>query len=80
MNLIFVTGPACQPCEQMKPVIEQLESEGNVTIERLNVVDDLDKIAELGVRSTPTLVLDSNYLVGYNDLSTVKGWIEGSSN
>lgn len=52
----------CMPCKMMVPVLNELaeETNGKVTIAKLNVDDAKATASKFGVRSIPTLILFKN--------------------
>ena len=63
----------CGPCKMIAPVLEQVaeESDGVLTIAKVNVDDDPGIPTAYGVRSVPTLVLFKDgeavdHIVGFN--------------
>lgn len=58
-------APWCGPCKMMMPTIEKLAEEYNVPdskvqIKKVNVDEDSEAAAKLGIRSIPTLVFEKN--------------------
>jgi thioredoxin 1 len=49
----------CAPCRAIAPVVESLADDlaGNVTVGKLNVDDNPETPAKLGIRGIPTLIL-----------------------
>ena len=49
----------CAPCKQLGPTLEELSSEyeGKVKIAKVNVDENMDSPAKLGVRSLPSLFM-----------------------
>ncbi len=70
------------PCQQQKPVIEELEKElTDVKFEKVNVDEDKDAAGEYGVMSIPTLVIEKDgeeveRLVGFQEKSVLKEKLE----
>jgi len=65
--IIKVFATWCGPCQQMKPVFEEIEKElsDNYTFANLNVDDARDLSIEYGVTSVPTfLFIKSGKVVG----------------
>ncbi|WP_218599128.1 thioredoxin family protein [Polaribacter sp. NJDZ03] len=65
-KIIKVLGTGCPKCKSMTAVVQEVVSENNIdaTIEK---VEDIMKIMEFNVMSTPALVID--------DVVTIKGRI-----
>ena len=65
-TIIKVLGTGCLKCKSMTAVVQEVVSENNIdaTIEK---VEDIMKIMEFNVMSTPALVID--------DVVTIKGRI-----
>jgi len=55
----LVTGTHCMPCKMLHSWLQ----DNGIIIEELDSQKDLEKIQALGVKQTPTLVLDDNTLV-----------------
>ena len=47
----------CGPCRIMNPVIDELEKELKLDVERINVDENPDKASQYGVMSIPTYVV-----------------------
>ena len=46
----------CSPCLAMKPILEDVEKETGVTIQKINVDEDEEHVIAYGVRNIPTLI------------------------
>lgn len=55
----LVTGTHCMPCKMLHTWM----NEQGIQVEELDSEKNLDLVKELGVKQTPTLVLDDNTLV-----------------
>ena len=57
--LIDVHASWCGPCKTLSPIIDQLSSDFNnqLNVGKLNVDDNKELVAELGVRNIPTIIL-----------------------
>ena len=58
-------APWCGPCNMMMPTIEKLAEEYNVPdsevqIKKVNVDENSDEVAKVGIRSIPTLVFEKD--------------------
>ena len=75
----------CGPCKQIGPVLEELsvEMSGKVKIVKINVDENPNSPAEMGVRGIPALFLFKNGEVvsnraGAAPKATLQSWIEES--
>ncbi len=75
----------CGPCKQIGPALEELsaEYEGRVKIAKVNVDDNPNSPAQLGVRGIPALFLFKDGQVVSNKTGAapkalLKGWIDES--
>jgi len=75
----------CGPCKQIGPALEELsaELEGKVKIVKVNVDDNPNTPAQMGVRGIPALFLFKDGQVVSNKIgaapkAALKGWIEES--
>ena len=59
--LIDLWSPWCGPCRMMAPVIDEIaESASGFKVGKVNVDEQMEIAASLGVRSIPTLVVFRN--------------------
>ncbi len=58
-EILVVTAPWCHHCTAMKPDLDSLIAihSGSVKIEEIDASLDPDRVEELGVRGTPTIIL-----------------------
>ena len=75
----------CGPCKQIGPALEELSEEyaGNVKIAKVNVDENPNSPAQLGVRGIPALFLFKDGQVVSNKTgaapkAALKGWIDDS--
>ena len=75
----------CGPCKQIGPALEELSNEmaGKVKIVKVNVDDNPNSPAQMGVRGIPALFVFKNGQVVANKAGTapkaaIQGWIEDS--
>jgi thioredoxin 1 len=76
----------CGPCKMIGPSLEELSAEfaGKVKIAKLNIDENPDLGAQLGVRSIPTLLMFKNgktadMKVGAAPKTVLAGWIKGAT-
>ena len=52
----------CGPCRMVSPIIDELaqESEGRVTIGKINVDENDDVVGRFGIRNIPTVIFFKN--------------------
>jgi len=75
----------CGPCKQIGPALEEIsaEMEGKVKVVKVNVDENPDSPAQMGVRGIPALFLFKDGEVVSNKIgaapkAALKDWIEGS--
>ncbi|WP_019954321.1 thioredoxin [Yoonia vestfoldensis] len=75
----------CGPCKQIGPALEELSNEmaGKVKIVKVNVDDNPNSPAQMGVRGIPALFVFKNGQVVANKAgaapkAAIQGWIEAS--
>ncbi len=74
----------CGPCKMIAPALEEISEElaGQVTIAKMDIMENTDTPAKLGVQGIPYLVLYKNgekaaELTGARPKSQLKAWLEG---
>lgn len=62
VTLIDFWGTYCPPCKKLLPVLEEIEGDlaGQVAVLKTNVEDSQQLVSELGIMSTPTVVVYQN--------------------
>ena len=75
----------CGPCKQIGPALEELsqEYEGRVKIAKVNVDENAEQAARLGIRGIPALFLFKDGQVVSNKTgaapkAALKSWIDGA--
>lgn len=46
----------CQPCKTMSPILNEVEKETGVEIQRIDVDDNEEMVIAYGIRNIPTLI------------------------
>ena len=74
----------CGPCKMIAPALEEISDElaGQVTIAKMDIMENPDVPGKIGVQSIPLMVLFKNgepvaHKLGAAPKSQLKGWIEG---
>lgn len=86
-ELFFISQDNCPPCVYMKPEWEKLITQNqnsDIKFNYLNLSQDVgsrDKVAEWGVRSTPSFVITNNgelvnKWIGHKGLKDAINWLE----
>lgn len=79
-RLIYFYSDTCSPCQQMAPIISQLQMAG-VNITKINTSTDQHYTQQHNVRSVPTIIkIDGNRnelgrLVGFNTFGTISNFL-----
>ena len=73
----------CGPCKMIAPALEEISDElaGQVTIAKMDIMENLEVPTQIGVQSIPLMVLFKNgepvaQKLGAAPKSQLKGWIE----
>ncbi len=59
----------CGPCKKLAPILEEISSENNLLVGKLNIDENPEKLRKYSVQSIPTMVL----FVDGNPVHTVVG-------
>ncbi len=62
MKTIKVLGTGCSNCNATEKLIEKVANEENITVNIVKV-DDIQKIMEYDVMSTPAIVIDEKVII-----------------
>ena len=83
IELLDFSAEWCPPCQQMKPVFEELkkEFEGKVEFKKIDIDKEGEKAAEFKVMSVPTFVIikdgqEISRKIGALSKEILKSWIE----
>ena len=75
----------CTPCKAIAPALEEIAEElaGEVSIMKMDIMENPDVPGQLGVRNIPFLVMFKDgkpvaHQVGAAPKSALKGWIQGA--
>ncbi len=61
INIVDFYADWCGPCQRLKPVLEEIESERNdVSVEYVNIDENMARAQESGVSSLPTIIFEKN--------------------
>lgn len=71
----LVTGKYCMPCKMLH---SWMDEQGIKIDEELDSEKDQDKVKELGVKQTPTLVLDDGTLIA--NVEAIKEYLSKGEN
>ncbi len=74
----------CGPCKMIAPALEEISEElaGKVTIAKVDIMENTDIAAQMGVQSIPLMILFKDgkpvaQKLGAAPKSQLKGWLEG---
>lgn len=57
MKLLKFYAPWCQPCKGLSMVMEGAKDKISITIQEVNIDEDIDTAVQYGIRSVPALIL-----------------------
>lgn len=61
MKLVYYfTADWCQPCKNMKPIVQEIEIDQNVKFQKIDVDYEKELVEQYGIRSVPTFILIEN--------------------
>lgn len=82
ISMVVFSAEWCGPCKILKPIVEELSNElkEKVPIFKLDVDENSDIAAQLGIRNVPTILFFKNgevvdKVVGMNSKSTLENKI-----
>jgi thioredoxin 1 len=57
--LVDIWANWCAPCRQISPIVDQfsIDFQGRVAVGKLDATPNGDKVAELGIRNIPTILI-----------------------
>ncbi len=58
MKYLLFSASWCQPCQTLKPVMEQVSK--TIPVTKIDVDTDAQTVSDYGVRSVPTVILVKN--------------------
>lgn len=81
-NVYYFTADWCQPCKQVKPVVEELNREQNIHFQIIDVDDNIDLVKKFSVMTVPTFILfengiEKNRIIGKQTREHLEGFING---
>ena len=53
----------CAPCKRLAPILEEIEKETGVNIQKIDVDEDEEHVVEYGIRNIPTLIFIKDKVV-----------------
>lgn len=83
--LVDFWAPWCGPCKMVAPILEQIASERDITIAKVNTDENRNTPGRFGVRGIPTLVLFNEGQVadqrtGAATKPNLDSWLDGHMN
>lgn len=81
-NVYYFTADWCQPCKQVKPVVEELNREQKIHFQIIDVDDNIDLVKTFSVMTVPTFILfengiEKNRIIGKQTREQLEGFING---
>jgi thiol-disulfide isomerase/thioredoxin len=56
-HLLYFTADWCHPCKRTRPVVEDLNRDGVIKVQFIDVDTEVDLVATYEIKSVPTFIL-----------------------
>lgn len=56
-HILYFTAEWCNPCQRTKPIAEEMNKEGIIKFQFIDVDDNLDLVKKYEIKSVPTFIL-----------------------
>lgn len=57
MKIMEFSAKWCMPCKMLAPVLEDIEKELNIQIDRIDIDEDMENTIKYGINVVPTMLL-----------------------
>lgn len=81
-HIFYFTADWCNPCKQVRPIVEELNRDGIIPIQFIDADQEIDLIRKFEIKSIPTFILieegkEINRILGAQTREQLENFING---